>query len=96
MNIASHIIKPIGTNILVKHLPKEKSGRLVLVNVHEKNFTAEVVAIGRKVDPEIKIGDHILFDRKSRNVWDLEDGEYLTVDEEDILIHFPNGNTASV
>lgn len=84
MSIASHTIKPVKDNVLVKHIPEIERNGILLPNVHEKNFTAEVISVGSKVT-DVSTGEKVVFTRGSRNVWDLEDGEYLTIREKDIL-----------
>jgi len=89
-------IKPIGARVLVKTLEQEevtKGGIVLPDTAKEKPSKGEILAVGTgkvtengvRVDPEVKVGDKVLFS-KFAGTEVKEDGvEYLIMWEKDIL-----------
>lgn len=90
-------IKPIGGNILVEPVSDEKttSAGIVLPDTvgKEKPQKGKVVALGTgKLDPNgkvipfnVKVGDMVMFKKYSPDEIEIDEQEYLIMDEEAIL-----------
>ena len=90
-------IKPLGDRVVVKPLEaanKSKGGIVLPDTAKEKPQEAKVVAVGKgKVlengtvqEPEVKVGDKVLYGKYSGNEITTKDGEELLImREEDIL-----------
>jgi chaperonin GroES len=87
-------LKPLGDNILIKPKTEQKtpSGILIPDTAKEKPQEGEVVAVGpgkledgKRVKPEVKKGDRVLYKKWGGNEIKLEGEEYLIVGSEDIL-----------
>ena len=90
-------IKPLGDRIVVKALEAEsktKGGIVLPDTAKEKPQEGKVVAVGKgKVlengtvqEPEVKVGDKVLYGKYSGNEITTKDGEELLImREEDIL-----------
>ena len=90
-------IKPLGDRIVVKPLEAEaktKGGIVLPDTAKEKPQEGKVVAVGKgKVldngnvqEPEVKVGDKVLYGKYSGNEITTKDGEELLImREEDIL-----------
>lgn len=90
-------IKPIKDNIVVKRLDdtsEKKVGSIIIPDsAKEKPMTAEVVAVGsgkalkdgKKVPPEVKVGDHVLVGKYAGSEIKLDGNEYLILREEEVL-----------
>jgi len=90
-------IKPLGDRVVVKPLEaanKSKGGIVLPDSAKEKPQEAKVVAVGKgKVlengtvqEPEVKVGDKVLYGKYSGNEITSKEGEELLIlREEDIL-----------
>lgn len=90
-------IKPLGDRILLKILEAEektKGGIYLPDTAKEKPQEAKVIEVGegkvsddgKKIKPQVKKGDRVLFAKYSGTEITTKDGEnYLIVKEEDIL-----------
>lgn len=90
-------IKPLGDRVVVKPLEAEsktKGGIVLPDTAKEKPQEGKVVAVGKgkvldngKVqEPEVKVGDKVLYGKYSGNEITTKDGEELLImREEDIL-----------
>lgn len=79
---------PLGDRVVIKQAVAEettKSGIVIAGQAKEKPQEAEVVAIGSKVEGDIKVGDLVIYSKYAGNNIKLEDEEYIIVKEEDIL-----------
>ena len=89
-------IIPLHDRLLVERLEAEEktSGGIIIPdNAKEKPQQGEIIAVGagkaledgRKVAPEVKKGDRVLFGKYSGTEIKVEGVEYLMMREEDIL-----------
>ena len=79
--------KPLGERVLVKRAEVESktaSGIYIPDNAKEKPQTAEVMAIGTKVE-DIKVGDTIVFEQYRGTEIKLEGKDYLVLNVENII-----------
>ncbi len=79
--------QPLGERVFVTYteeLDRTAGGIYVPDSAKEKPQRGVVQAIGKKVE-NVKIGDHILFDKYSGSKLRIEDEECLILKEEDIL-----------
>jgi chaperonin GroES len=89
-------IAPLRDRVLVRRLEEKeiaKGGIIIPDTAKEKPQEAEVIAVGagkldgkgRRVPPDVKPGDRILFGKYTGNDIVIDDKEYLILREEDIL-----------
>jgi len=89
-------IRPLQDRIIVKRLDEEektKGGIIIPDSAKEKPLEAKVVAVGKgKVlddgkirEPEVKVGDRILFGKYSGTEIKLEGEDHLILREDDVL-----------
>jgi chaperonin GroES len=88
-------IAPLHDRVLVRRLEEKetaKGGIIIPDTAKEKPQEGEVIAVGagkiekgKRVPPEVKAGDRILFGKYTGNDITLEGQEYLILREEDIL-----------
>jgi len=89
-------IKPLADRVLVKRLEsveEQKIGGIIIPDTaKEKPQEAEVVAIGpgkleegKRVEPEVKVGDKVLIGKYSGTEVKVDGDEYLIMREDDIL-----------
>lgn len=89
-------IKPIGDKVLVKRIESEektKGGIVLPDTAKEKPKEGKVVALGsgriledgRKVEFQVKEGDHVIFTSYAGTEIKIDGEEYLIMPEEDIL-----------
>lgn len=79
--------KPLGERVLVKRTEVENktaSGIYIPDNAKEKPQTAQVVAIGNKVE-DVKVGDTIVFEQYRGTEIKLEGKDYLVLNVENII-----------
>ena len=79
--------RPLGERILVKRAEVENktaSGIYIPDNAKEKPQTANVVAIGTKVE-DIKVGDTIVFEQYRGTEFKLDGQEYLILNLENVI-----------
>ncbi|UFP96715.1 co-chaperone GroES [Gloeobacter morelensis] len=96
ITLATTTLRPLGDRVLVKVVQQEErtAGGIFLPDTaKEKPQTGEVVAVGpgrlkddgTRVDPEVKVGDTVLYGKYSGTDLKLGDAEYMLVAEKDIL-----------
>ncbi|UMZ74551.1 co-chaperone GroES [Natranaerofaba carboxydovora] len=90
-------IKPLGDRVLVKLVEqqeeKTKSGIVLPEQAKEKPQEGEVVAVGsgkilddgNRVEPEVKVGDKIIYSKFAGNEIERDDEKYLILRQDDIL-----------
>ena len=88
-------VRPLADRVLVKPLEKEKKkgGIIIPDTAKEKPQQGEVFAVGegriddkgKRIPPEVKKGDKILFGKYSGTEIEIEDEKYLILREGDIL-----------
>ena len=79
--------KPLGERVLVKRTEVENktaSGIYIPDNAKEKPHTAEVVAVGNKVE-DVKVGDTVVFEQYRGTEIKLEAKDYLVLNVENII-----------
>ena len=79
------MIRPLGKNILIKVVPKEKKGVVIVPDNQGEPYHAQVIDVGAKVDLEIAVNDMLLMVPFSGSKISLQDDGYLLVTERDIL-----------
>jgi len=89
-------LKPLGDRVVVKVLEAEEkteSGIVLPEKAKEKPQEGEVVAVGTgkllddgsKVEPEVKVGDKIVYSKFAGNEVEVDGEEYLIMRQDDIL-----------
>ncbi|HUI66162.1 MAG TPA: co-chaperone GroES [Bacteroidota bacterium] len=89
-------IKPLADRVVIKPSPAEektKGGIILPDTAKEKPVVGEVVAIGpgkvtddgKKVAPEVKVGDKVLYGKYSGTEVTIEGEEYLIMREADVF-----------
>ncbi|HTO92863.1 MAG TPA: co-chaperone GroES [Bacteroidota bacterium] len=89
-------IKPLADRVVIKPSPAEEKSRGGIIlpdTAKEKPVVGEVVAIGpgkvtddgKKVAPEVKVGDKVLYGKYSGTEVTIEGDEYLIMREADIF-----------
>ncbi len=90
------MLKPLGDHVVVKPLSKEEKteGGIILPDTaKEKPQEGEVIAVGpgrllengRRVEPEVKVGDKVIYAKYGGTEVKIEGEEYLIMRENDIL-----------
>jgi chaperonin GroES len=88
--------RPLGDRVLVKRVEEEaktKGGIIIPDTAKEKPQEGEVIAVGpgardeagKRIEPDVKVGDRILFGKWSGSEVRLEGEELLIMKESDIL-----------
>ncbi len=89
-------VKPLQDRILIKRVEEEaksKGGIIIPDSAKEKPQEGQVVAVGagkvtdagKRVAPEVKAGDRILFGKYSGTEIKIEGEEHLILREDDVL-----------
>jgi len=89
-------VKPLQDRVVIKRLEEEektKGGIIIPDAAKEKPQEGRVVAVGsgkmtekgKRVVPEVKVGDKILFGKYSGTDINIDGEEHLILKEEDIL-----------
>lgn len=92
-------LKPLADRVIVKPVEYEEktsSGIIVPDTAKEKPMQGEVVSVGpgklddtgKRVKPEVKVGDRVLYGKYSGTEFKFEKQEYLILNEHDILAVF--------
>lgn len=95
-------IQPLADRVVVKPLEETeqmKGGLYIPDTAKEKPQQGEVVAVGpgrvndegRRIEPELKTGDRVLYGKYSGTEVTVEDEEYLILRESDVLAVIENG-----
>ena len=89
-------VKPLADRVVVKPLEEAeqmRGGLYIPDTAKEKPQQGEVVAIGpgkltdegKRVDPELKVGDKVLYGKYSGTEVTLDEAQYLILRESDVL-----------
>ena len=89
-------LRPLGDKVVIKALEREevtRSGLVLPDTAKEKPQEGQVIAVGpgrllddgKRVPPEIKEGDRIIFSKYAGTDFKLDEEEYLILSERDIL-----------
>jgi chaperonin GroES len=89
-------VRPLHDRIIVQQMEEEektKGGIIIPDTAKEKPFEGKVIAVGtgkvnkdgKKVPPEVKKGDRILYARYGGTEVKIDGEEYLIMKEDDIL-----------
>ena len=89
-------MKPLADRVVIKPSPAEektKGGIILPDTAKEKPVMGEVVAVGpgkvaddgKKILPEVKVGDKVLYGKYSGTEVTIEGDEYLIMREADIF-----------
>lgn len=89
-------VKPLADRVVVKPLEEAeqmRGGLYIPDTAKEKPQQGEVVAVGpgkmtddgKRVDPELKVGDRVLYGKYSGTEVTLDDAQYLILRESDVL-----------
>ena len=89
-------VKPLADRVLVKRIEQEevrKGGIIIPDTAKEKPQKGEVIAVGpgrldengKRVPPEVKIGDKVIFSKYAGTEVKIDGEEYLIMREADIL-----------
>jgi chaperonin GroES len=97
--------RPLGDRVLVKRVEEEektKGGIIIPDTAKEKPQEGEVLAVGpgardeagKRIDPDVKVGDRILFGKWSGTEVRIDGDDLLIMKESDIL-GIVEGSTAA-
>ncbi|HIP92393.1 MAG TPA: co-chaperone GroES [Thermotoga sp.] len=81
-------VTPLGERLLIKPIKEEKKteGGIVLPDsAKEKPMKAEVIAIGKVEDLDLKVGDKVIFSKYAGTEIKIDDEDYIIIDASDIL-----------
>jgi chaperonin GroES len=89
-------MKPLADRVVIKPSPTEektKGGIIVPDTAKEKPVIGEVVAVGpgkvtddgKKITPEVKVGDKVLYGKYSGTEVTIEGEEYIIMRETDVF-----------
>jgi chaperonin GroES len=89
-------MKPLADRVIIKPSPadeKTKGGIILPDTAKEKPVIGEVVAVGpgkvtddgKKIAPEVKVGDKVLYGKYSGTEVTIEGDEYLIMREADVF-----------
>lgn len=90
------MLKPLGDRVVLKVQKEEEQsigGIVIASNAKEKPTTGEVIAVGngrildngQRVEPEVKVGQSVVFDKYAGSEAKYEGEEYLVIRENDII-----------
>ena len=90
------MVKPLGDRIIIEVAEvelKTKSGIIMPETSKEKPQKGKVVAVGKgkvldngtRLEPEVKVGDEVIFNKYAGNEIKIDDKEYLVIRESDVL-----------
>ena len=97
-------LKPLGDRVIVKPKPKPQAtptGIVLPDTVNERPQEGRVIAVGpgrlldsgKRVEPEVKSGDEVLYAKYAGTEVKLDDDEYLVIRENELLAIVANGST---
>jgi len=89
-------MKPLADRVVIKPSPadeKTKGGIILPDTAKEKPVIGEVVAVGpgkvtddgKKIEPEVKVGDKVLYGKYSGTEVTIDGDEYLIMREADVF-----------
>ena len=79
---------PLGDRLVIKQAVAEettKSGIVLTGQTKEKPQEATVVAVGKDVKEDLKVGDVVVYSKYAGTNVKVDDEEYIIVKEEDVL-----------
>ena len=90
------MLKPLGDRVVLKVQKEEEQsigGIVIASNAIEKTTTGEVIAVGngrildngQRVEPEVKVGQSVVFDKYAGSEVKYEGEEYLVIRENVII-----------
>ena len=90
------LFRPLGDRVLVKRIEEEektRGGIIIPDTAKEKPQEGEVIAVGpgardeagKRIEPDVKVGDRILFGKWSGSEVRLDGEDLLIMKESDIL-----------
>lgn len=90
------MLKPLGDRVVLKVQKEEEQsigGIVIASNAKENPTTGEVIAVGngrildngQRVEPEVKVGQSVVFDKYAGSEVKYESEEYLVIRENDII-----------
>ena len=90
------MLKPLGDRVILQQQEEEEQtigGIVIANNAKEKPQSGKVVAVndgrvldnGTKVDPSVKVGDQVLFDKYAGTEVKYQCDKYLVLHEKDIV-----------
>ena len=90
------MLKTLGDRVVLKVQKEEEQsigGIVIASNAKEKPTTGEVIAVGngrildngQRVEPEVKVGQSVVFDKYAGSEVKYEGEEYLVIRENDII-----------
>ncbi|MBO4401935.1 MAG: co-chaperone GroES [Selenomonadaceae bacterium] len=90
------MVKPLGDRIIIEVAEvelKTKSGIIMPETSKEKPQKGKVVAVGKgkvldngtRLEPEVKVGDEVIFNKYAGSEIKIDDKEYLVIRESDVL-----------
>ena len=90
------MLKPLGDRVVLKVQKEEEQsigGIVIASNAKEKPTTGEVIAVGngrildngQRVEPEVNVGQSVVFDKYAGSEVKYEGEEYLVIRENDII-----------
>lgn len=90
------MLKPLGDRVVLKVQKEEEQsigGIVIASNAKEKPTTGEVIAVGngrildngQRIEPEVKVGQSVVFDKYAGSEVKYEGEEYLVIRENDII-----------
>lgn len=96
MSAVSVSLRPLGDRVVVKALAREtvtKSGIVLPDTTKEKPQEGEILAVGsgkvldngKRVTPEVKVGQRVLFAKYAGTEMKIDGVEYLILRETDIM-----------
>ena len=86
-------LKPLFDRVVVKAIPikNEKIGNIILPEITKQPEVSEVVALGtgkvdgKDVEFELKLGDHVIFNKFNGNEFKIGNETFTIIKEKDIL-----------
>ncbi|MCT3296834.1 co-chaperone GroES [Lactiplantibacillus pentosus] len=90
------MLKPLGDRVILQQQEEEEQtigGIVIANNAKETPQSGKVVAVndgrvldnGTKVDPSVKVGDQVLFDKYAGTEVKYQGDKYLVLHEKDIV-----------
>ena len=90
------MLKPLGDRVILQQQEEEEQtigGIVIANNAKEKPQSGKAVAVndgrvldnGTKVDPSVKVGDQVLFDKYAGTEVKYQGAKYLVLHEKDIV-----------
>ena len=90
------MLKPIGNRVVIEKKEREqttKSGIVLTDSAKEKSNEGEVVAVGtgrvldngQRVEPEVRVGDRVVFQQSAGTEIKRGETAYLVLNEDEIL-----------